>query len=426
MSEYQITTLDNKLKVVTAKMTGRESVAVGIWFKVGGRYEKRNISGVSHFIEHMLFKGTKKRTTKKIKEEIEGRGGHLNGFTSEDTTCYLIKIVKKHFPLALDVLSDMVHNSVFKKDEIEKERTVILEEIKMYMDMPMHFAHDLINHVMWEDYPLGMFVAGDFQSVGKLSRKDILDFYKKHYVPENALISVCGDIEHDDVVDQIKSMMKTKPKTNKKISFKKVDKIQKKDRYLFVEKETEQAHVVLGFPAFSRMDPERYVLALMHIIMGANMSSRLYEEVREKRGLAYEIRSGVNFYDDVGSFTVSAGVENSKLEQTLQVIYKEFSKIKSKGITAGELKRAKEYMLNQLFFAIDDTLDHMLWMGEKALHFGKLPSKEKICETVKKITCSDVQKVAKKIFNRNRLNVVVIGKVDKKRQSLIKKQHGLI
>lgn len=414
------TTITNKAKIVTEKMEGRSSVAIGIWFKVGGRYEKHAVSGISHFIEHLIFKGTQKRSARRIKEEIEGLGGVLNGFTSEDTTCFLVKIVKDSLPKALEVLSDMVQNPLFSVTDIERERTVILEEIKMYLDMPMHHAHDLINQLLWPNQPLGMFVAGDFDSVKRITTKDIKDFHELYYQPKNALIAVCGDITHEEVLRCAKKYFTSKRNKKQIRSCAKALIRQTRPRFHFLEKKTEQSHLVLGMHAMSRTDKRRYALTLLHIIMGANMSSRLYEEVREKRGLAYEIRSGLNFYEDAGAFTISIGVENAKVEKTISLIMKELKKVTTNGIKEIELKRAKRYYLNQLFFTFEDTLDHMLWLGDKALFFEEIPDKERIRENIMKATCDDLLQVAKQIFRNANLNLVAIGPLDEKRQKKIK------
>lgn len=416
---YPITQLKNKLKIVSHQLSGRESVALGIFLQVGGRYEHKKIAGISHFIEHLVFKGTHTRNAKKIKEEIEGRGGVLNGYTSEDTTCFLVKIVKEHFTLALDILADMVQHARLDASDIERERTVILEEIKMYLDMPMHYVHDLMNQLLWDDHPLGMLISGDADSVRRISESDLVTFYKRYYVPVNTCVAVCGDIAHEKIVADVTRLFPSQSKKSRS-QFAPYVARQTKPRFLFHEKETEQVHLMLGFPTMSRTNPDRYKMALLHVILGANMSSRLYEEVREKRGLAYEIRSGVSFYDDTGSFTVSAGVENSKVEKTITLIMKELLKVTRSGVTAGELKRAKEYMLNQLFFALDDTLEHMLWLGDKAMHLDHIPIKDDIRKTVEAVTIHDVQEMARTYFDANKLNYVMIGQCNEKRQNTIR------
>ncbi|MFH1383478.1 MAG: pitrilysin family protein [Candidatus Omnitrophota bacterium] len=421
---YPVSILHNKLKVVTHSMKGRESVALGIWFAVGGRYETKKISGISHFIEHLVFKGTPTRNVRTIKAEIEGRGGLLNAFTNEDTTCFLVKIVKKHLPLALEILADMCQNPLFKAIDIERERGVILEEIKMYMDMPMQYAHDLINQLLWPDQPLGMFIAGDFKSVTGIGRSDIIAYHNKYYRPSNTLATVCGDISHEETYRLVHKYFPRKREA-KRFRCKKVVGHQSKPRFNFYYKKTEQSHLVIGMHALKRTDPQRYALALLHVILGANMSSRLYEEVREKRGLAYSIRSGLSFYEDTGSFTVSAGVENKKIEATLTVIMKELAKIKKNGVKAGELMRGKEYFLNQLFFALDDTLDRMLWIGDKAMHFDQIPSKDQIIKRIEAVTVDAVQSMAAKLFKNANLNLVVIGPLEEKMQKKIRNQFTL-
>lgn len=421
MMPYPMTKLDNKMKVFSHHMTGREAVAFGVWFNVGSRYEAHRISGISHFIEHLLFKGTPKRSARKIKEEIEGRGGVLNAFTSEDTTCYFVKIMKKHLPLALEVIADMVQYPLFNAADIERERTVIIEEIKMYMDMPAHYAHDLMNTLLWPDQPLGQFIAGDFESMKRVSVNDIQNYFKKHYRPHNAHLAFCGDVAHDDIASLAAGNFAQK-KTTGTTSFVKAVNTQRKPRLHFEDKKTEQSHLVIASHALKRTDPDRYALALLHVILGANMSSRLYEEVREKRGLAYEVRSGLSFYEDTGTFSISAGVETSKLEKTITVIMRELGKIRSKKVKSIELVRAKEYLLSQMFFGFDDIMDHMLWLGDKASSFKEIPTKESLRKCIDAITVDDVQRIAQKIFTDTNLNLVHIGVLSDVRKKNITKQ----
>ncbi len=421
---YPITVLNNKLKIVTNQLKARDSIAVGIGLKVGGRNEPESISGISHFIEHLVFKGTKKRSAKNIKEEVEGRGGVLNGYTSEDTTYFFIKIIKKHFDYALEILADMVQNPLFSITDIERERTVILEEIKMYMDMPMHYAHDLINTLLWPNHALGRFVSGTIGSVAKISRNDIKKYHKKFYKPNNILVTVCGDIEHGVIVESVQRHLGNSKSINSALNIK-ANSRQSRPRFLFHEKKTEQTNLVMGMHSVSKTDPRRYALSLLHIILGANMSSRLYDEVREKRGLAYEIRTGLSTYEDTGSFTVSAGVENNKVERTLSVILNELSKIKKKGISKNELRRAKEYFINQLSFALEDTLEHMLWMGDKAMYFKEIPDMDKIKQKIKDIDAGDILDISRQIFKESNLSLVIIGPTEERLQNRIRSNFSL-
>ena len=421
---YPMTVLNNSLKIVSHSMKGRDSIAVGVGLKVGGRNESKRISGMSHFIEHLVFKGTKKRTAKKIKEEVEGRGGVLNGYTSEDTTFFFIKITKKHFDYALEILADMVQNPLFSMHDIERERTVILEEIKMYMDMPMHYAYDLINSLLWPNQPLGRFVAGNFNSVSRIRHRDLKKYHQYYYMPSNILVSACGDICHDDVVASVRKHFIHKNISHGR-SCVSAHSSQKKPRFLFCERKIEQSNIVIGMHAVSRTNAKRYLISLLHIMLGANMSSRLYDEVREKRGLAYEIRTNTSFYEDTGSFTIAAGVENKKVEKTLSVILKELTKLTKSGIRKNELDRAKEYFINQFSFALEDTLDHMLWLGDKALYFKAIPTIEMIKKKIASVTPDDILSVARHIFKNNNLSLVVIGPLEKKQQYAIRNNFSL-
>lgn len=419
VEEYPITVLPNGVEVLTHRMQDRASVSLGIWVRVGSRYEKMPQRGISHFIEHLVFKGTPKRNARQIKEAIEGKGGGLNAFTSEDSTCFYVKILKKHLNSALEVLADMVQNPLFCEEDIEMERTVILEELRMYMDLPMHYAHDLINELLWPKQPIGNCIAGDIESVTAITPEQIKTFHEEHYIASNFLIAACGDIEHEEIVDAVKSVFagaKAKPAEKYQPAVSQQDSV----RVRFEDKATEQTSLVLAMHSVDRNDPTRFPLGVLHMILGANMSSRLYEELRETRGLAYEIRSGINFYDDAGAFCISAGIDNANLEESLELIMKELSRLRKECISESELERAKEYMLSQLYFSLEDTMDHMLWMGEKALGRKSVLVKEKIAEKVRAVTCEDVKAVAERVFVDNCLNLVVVGPVEEERQAAIK------
>jgi predicted Zn-dependent peptidase len=417
---YKLTALENGLRVLTVPMVNRESAAVAVWVKAGGRYEPRKISGISHFLEHMMFKGTPARNTRQIKEEIEGVGGVLNAFTGEEMTCYFAKLLKQYYPRALDVLSDMVLHSTLPADELAKERTVILEEIKMYRDVPSHHVHDLMGELLWPDQPLGRTLAGSPETVSRMTRADMLKYKKGYYHNSNILVSVSGDVDHDEVLARIAGIYKTR-RPEKPFAFVAAKSAQAKPRTHYYEKATEQTHLVIGFHALSRMHPDRYKLGLLHVMLGANMSSRLFEEVREKRGLAYEIKSGITGYQDAGSFTVSAGVETKKTVRAVAVIMKELAKVRKSFVKPGELRRAKDYFMSQVSLGAEDTLDHLLWAGEKALCSGELPDKAEIRREIETTTPADIRRVAQGIFRTENLNLSLIGPVPEKMQREITK-----
>ncbi len=417
---YQLTTLDNGLRVLTVPMANRDSAAVAIWVKTGGRYESKKISGISHFLEHMMFKGTPTRSTRQIKEEIEGVGGILNAFTAEEMTCYFAKLLKSYYPRALEVLSDMVLHATVPAVELAKERTVILEEIKMYRDVPSHHVHDLMGELLWPDQALGRTLSGPPETVSRMTRTDILKDKKDYYHPSNILVSISGDVDHDEVLARVFAIYQTHPQKKPSV-FVPAKSEQSKPRTHFYEKKTEQTHLVIGLHALPRMHPDRYKLGLLHMILGANMSSRLFEEVREKRGLAYEIKSGMSGYQDTGSFTVSAGVETKKTVRTVEVVLRELGKVRRSFVKPGELRRAKDYFLSQVVMGMEDTLDHLLWVGEKVLCSGELPDKTEIRQKIEAVTFEDIQQVAQKIFRTGNLNLSLIGPVPEKMQREIAK-----
>ena len=412
---YKLSTLENGLRVLTVPMANRDSAAVAIWVKAGGRYEPKKISGISHYLEHMMFKGTPTRNTRQIKEAIEGVGGVLNAFTGEEMTCYFAKLLKQYYPRALDVLSDMVLHSTIPADELAKERTVILEEIKMYRDVPSHHVHDLMGELLWPDQPLGRTLAGSPETVSKMTRADLRKYMGDYYHNSNILVSVSGDVDHDEVLARVAEIYKTR-QAKKPSVFVPAKSVQAKPRTHYYEKTTEQTHLVIGLHALPRTHPDRYKLGLLHVMLGANMSSRLFEEVREKRGLAYEIKSGISGYQDAGAFTVSAGVETKKTVRAVAVIMKELAKVRKSLVSPGELRRAKDYFMSQVSMGVEDTLDHLLWAGEKALCSGELPDKIEIRREIETATPEDIRRVAQGIFRTGNLNLSLIGPVPEKMQ----------
>ena len=424
--ENQLSVLPNGLRVVTVPMRERDSVAVAIWIRVGGRFEPKKVSGISHLLEHMLFKGTKKRSTRQIKEEIEGVGGMLNAFTGEESTCYFAKLLKEHFVTALDVLSDMVNHASLSPAELRKEKPVILEEIKMYRDLPSHHVHELMGELMWPDQPLGRSLAGTEASVSAISRTQMLDYKSRYYHPRNILVSVSGPVDHEDVMARARTFFPQKTSQSES-RFAKAHSRQGRPRTFYVEKQTEQTHFVIGMHSYPRTHPDRYKLGLLNVILGANMSSRLFEEVREKRGLAYEIKSGVSFYQDAGALSVSAGVESRKAPTAIAVILRELGKMRKRPVREGELRRAKDYFMSQLCMALEDTLDHLLWVGEKVLYDGEMPDREEIRKGIEAVTARDIEAVARDLFTTSHLNLTLIGPIPPKIQSRIKRDfeiHG--
>ncbi|MBI3313270.1 MAG: insulinase family protein [Candidatus Omnitrophica bacterium] len=421
---YQKSCLSNGMKVVTVPMMDRETTAVAIWVRAGSRYEKPKISGVSHFLEHMLFKGTKTRTTRQIKEEVEGVGGMLNAFTGEEVTCYFAKLLKNYMWKAMDVLSDMVNHATLDTAEFKKEKPVILEEIKMYRDLPAQHVHELMGELLWPRQPLGRPIAGTLETAQGISRTAMVDYKNHFYQPQNVVVSISGPVEHNPIMDWCEKHF-PKKSGNPVSFFSKSDSRQTKPRTLFMDKQTEQTHFVIGLHGYSRVHPDRYKLGVLNVILGANMSSRLFEEVREKRGLAYEIKSCLGFYEDAGSLVVSAGVETKKTPQAVGIILRELDKLRKGKIEDDELYRAKDYFTSQLTMALEDTLEHLLWVGERAVYEEELPDHRKICEKIDAVTAEDVRAVADDLFKTANLNLSLIGPADDKIRKKVEQDFGL-
>ena len=419
MFRYQKTRLNNGLRITSAFLPQMESVTLGIWVRVGGRYETTKIAGISHFIEHLLFKGTRSRSALKIKETIEAAGGTLNGFTGEEFTCYYAKVLKNKVRSALDVLSDMVLHARLEQKDIEKEKQVIIEEIKMYWDLPSSYVHDLLNELIWANHPLGMHLAGTPETIQSLMAHQIRDYKQKFYHPPNFLISAVGSVSHEEIVQRCEKLFRPLGR-GKLWTFKRANFKQLESRVLFRAKQTEQTHLCLGFRTLGCFHPDRFPLALLSIILGGNMSSRLFQEVREKQSLAYEIGSHVRQYQDTGAFVVNAGVENIKTQKAVKVILEQLQKICQTPLSLRELKKAKEFYRGQLLLGLEDTSEHMIWLGENILTMGKIVKPEELLLQIEKVSIQDVQRTAKKVFVKSKLSLAIIGPLTETQQREIR------
>ena len=407
---HKLKTLDDGLRVATLPMEHMESVAIGIWIRAGGRFEEANNNGISHLLEHLLFKGTVNRDMMTIKQEIEGRGGSFNGFTSEENTCYLVKVLSKDAELGLDILSDMVLHPKLAEEEIVKEKDVIIEEINMYKDIPSHYVHEILSEMMWPGQPLGFPLAGTVESVRTITRENLLKYKNMHYNPKNMLVVATGHIEEEKLA-KLSQKYFCEALAGPISRFQKVILAQKSSELKLMTKDTEQTHVALGFHAVDRFHQDKHVLSLINIILGANMSSRLFHIVRDEMALCYEISSTIRCYEDCGAFVVSAGVDNKKLVKSLKVILKELARLKSQPISAQELNRAKEYYKGQLLFALEDTMSHMLWLGEKIISNEKDFSTKSLLARIDAVNAEDLMRIANDMFKNANVNLAVISPI---------------
>ncbi len=415
----RITQLPNQIRVVTREFKDRESTAIGVWIAAGGRYETKANKGAAHFLEHMAFKGSAQYSCDEIKQLVEGVGGSLNAFTAEEETCYYAKVPALHLRRSFDVLADICFFPKIALKDLERERVVILEEIKMYHDLPQYYVGELLEELLWPDHPLGQSLSGTPQTVGAMSADNLRDFEKTYYVPANTVISACGAIKHEELVGLIAAKLGklTGPSAPSCIVARRT---QEEPTLHMYTKATEQMHLALGFLAYETNHKDYYVLSLLSIILGGNMSSRLFNELREKRGLAYSISSGIKSLNDTGSFVVRAGVDNNKIVDALDLTLKVLGSVAAKGVTADEFKRAQEYYMGQFLLGLEDTMDYMLWMGSGVISHDQVKTAPDVIKKIKAVTRSDIKRVASEILDPKRLNVAIIGPMSVSQQKQLR------
>lgn len=410
---YQKTTLKNGLRIITSEMPQMQSVATAIFIGAGSRYENKQNNGISHFLEHMMFKGTKKRpTTKDISQTIEGIGGILNGGTSIDWTYYWDIVPNRYFSLGIELLSDIIQNSLLDPKEIEKEKGVIIEEINMCLDDPQTYAGDLIHNLMWKGQNLGLTPLGTKKNIQKMERFDFVNYLKDLYQPSNIVISVAGKIEHTQAVKESKKFFGNLKDTKIK-KIKKIKEIQKKPAIHLYKKETNQVHLCLAAKTakLNHFSDSTFktTFEILNTILGKGMSSRLWLEIREKRGLAYYIYSTVEDFAEVGDLTVSAGLNIDKVEEAIKMILNEFYRMKEEKVGEKELKKTKEFIKGILLLKTEDTRSMSSWYGLQELLYQPVQTPEEKIAEIDKITASDVQRAAREIFKTQKLNLAMIG-----------------
>ncbi|MDP2720438.1 MAG: pitrilysin family protein [bacterium] len=407
--DQKIISLPNSLKTLSSHLPGTKSVTVLILVGTGSRYEDKRTNGIAHYAEHMFFKGTKKRPTAlEISTLIDGIGGEFNAFTSKEYTGYFVKASTQHFELVMDVLSDMLQNSKFEQKEIDRERGVIFEELRMYLDTPVRYIHDLYEQLLFGDQPLGWDIVGTIDSLKNINRGQFLKFKDAYYNPENMLVSIAGGVSHRDTeVTTNKYLGNLKNKETAKFTKVKID--QKKPVAKVVTKNTEQAHLALGVRSYPRGHKNHYVAVVLNTILGSSMSSRLFIQLRERRGLAYYVRAGLEEYYDAGSFVASAGVPPKKIDEAIKVILDEYFKITKEKVGEKELKKSKEHLKGSLALGLEDSREVASLFGAQQLLEGKFRSLEEISKNIDKVTAEEIQSVAQEIFVNRALNLTVIG-----------------
>lgn len=425
--EFSKTTLKNGLRVVCTPIPSMESVAIEVLVGAGTRHEEKRVNGLAHFLEHMVFKGTRRYpSAQKISSAVDAIGAEINANTGKERTAYYIKAWERHIKLAFDILSDFVREPLLKPRDIEKEKGVILEEIAMYEDLPMQKAPYLFEELLYPDSPLGWEVLGTRESIPVVRREDFEAYRAKYYYPQNMVLSVAGRFDKDKVLEladkYFGNLTQNSPREagraqlkaqNYKLKLKTRENPSGKPEVKLVNKQTEQAHLVLGVRGYPRAHPDRYKEAVLATVLGGGMSSRLFTEIREKRGLAYYVKTSVEHYQEAGYLATRAGIRLGKVEEAIKVVLAEYDKAKSRKhkakITERELQKAKEYLKGKLALGLEDTHEVADFFGDQEIGERRIRTIEEIIKGVDRVTVQDLQKLAGVFFQNSRLNLAIIG-----------------
>jgi predicted Zn-dependent peptidase len=403
---YRKDTLSNGIRVVSETLPKSRSVSIGVWVKVGSRHEPQEIGGVSHFIEHLFFKGTKKRTAKDIAIEMDSIGGEMNAFTSQETTTYYAKVVDEHLPIAIDLLSDILIGSRFDPFEMEKERKVILEEIKGVEDTPDDFIHELFTNTVWPNNSLGRPILGTRETIKGMKHEDIISYIENYYSPREIVISVAGNFEHARLVELLNTSFGMLSRTG--VAKKEISPVFNRD-VIVKKKQLEQVQICLGCKGMNYTHEDRFAVSALNTVLGNSMSSRLFQEVREQNALAYSIYSYVTSYRDTGLVTIYAGTDPSNTLEVIRLIMKELRKIKHEGITAAEELRVKNQIKGSLVLSLESSNSHMSRIARQEIYFGKYLSMDDIIKGVEKVSKEQVQGLAQQLFTPESISLAILG-----------------
>ena len=405
---YKCQTLKNGLTIIGEEIPYLKSISLGVWVKAGSIMETKENSGVSHFIEHMLFKGTTNRTSKELAREIDNLGGVINAFTSKECTCFYVKLLDEHINIGIDVLSDMILNSRFDELDIKKEKSVILEELKMYEDSPDDLVYDLLLENIYKDHSLGMNILGDRQSLKNLKRESILDYYNEYYVPNNSIISICGNFKFEEIVKQIEEKFKTwQPKS--------VDTTTTKPNFnpciVKKNKEIEQVNLAINLDAIPMTNNrEVYALSVVNNVFGGSISSRLFQKIREEKGLAYSIYSSQTLYEDCGELGIFASTSTENIQEVYKYILEEIELIRNEYISPQEIHESKEQLKGSYMLDLESTSSRMMSNGKNLLMRNKVDDEQDIIDYINAVEYDDVVKIIKKVFNTENMGVCIVGK----------------
>ena len=405
---YKKHVLENGLTIIGEEIPYVKSISLGVWINAGSRIEDEEISGVSHFIEHMLFKGTRNRTSKQIASEIDNLGGQINAFTSKECTCYYVKLLDSHIDIGIDVLSDMILNSKFNEDDLDKERSVIIEELKMYEDSPEDLAYDLLTENIYKNDPLGMNIIGTEESLNRLNREKLLDYFNKYYVPNNSVIAISGNFNFDEIINKIEEKFKVWKKRDVNVDIKKAE---FKSCFLTKNKDIEQVNLAMSLEAVPiESDKEVYALAVINTVFGGSIISRLFQKIREEKGLVYSIYSSQSLYRKCGELGIFASMSNEHLKEVYESIIEEIKIIKKYYLTDQEIKESKEQLKGSYILGLESTSSRMMSIGRALLLNNKVESTDDILKSIDNVDRETVKIVIDKIFNLDKLGVCIVGR----------------
>jgi predicted Zn-dependent peptidase len=409
--EYRKSVLPNGIRVITERMPHVRSVAVGVWVETGSRHEPEGRGGMSHLIEHLVFKGTATRTAEAIARTMDSVGGQMDAFTTKEHTCFYVQVLDDHLPLAVDLLTDILLRSLFNADELEREKSVVMQEIKMVEDTPDDLIHDLFAAQVWAGHPLGRPILGTREAVTGFARDQIVAHFGEHYVPPKIIIAVAGNVAHDRVVelfsggfdgfgrpavDRPDDLPRMRPGAN------------------IVQKALEQVHLVMGFPGLCHTAPERYALFLLNDVIGGSMSSRLFQEIRERQGLAYSIHSGVQAFRDTGSLYVYAATDPGNFSKVLKSTLRELRELKKHGISVDELARAKNHLKGSLMLSLESTSSRMNRLAKHEMHFGSFLTMNAMLDAIDNVRHEEVQSLVDEVLDEEQLALTTYGPLNRR------------
>jgi predicted Zn-dependent peptidase len=408
--DIELTTLANGVRVITEAMPHVRSVSVGIWIGSGSRRETPEQNGISHFIEHMVFKGTTNRSAVDIARSVDSIGGNLDAFTAKELVCFNTKVLDEHLSQAWDVLADLVLNPLFRSEDLEKEKLVILEEIKMEADSPDYLVHEIFSSNFWKDHPLGKPILGTRETVKRFDSDIIRQYYSNVYAPSNLIVTAAGNLAHERVVTLVRDHFESLPagaptpadhvpSTHARIALRN-------------KKSLEQVHLCLGVPSYPLPHSERFACYVLNTLLGGGMSSRLFQNIRERQGLAYAVFSELNPYRDTGCLAIYAGTSQESARKVVESIVNEFRDLKEKLVSDEELRRAKDHLKGSLMLSLESTASRMTNLARQQMYFGKFFTLDELVESIEAITAADVQRIAQTFFDPKQIALTVLGNLE--------------